>query len=264
MCLLQKKHRAGFTMIGLLVLLALILFLLGMILPFLFGIRRSAANAQSMNNLRQLGIAAHNFHDVTKQFPPTVGPLPGQPASKGTLFFYLLPYIEQNNIYQQAEGNVWKNGTYRTVIPTFLNPKDRSAPPENRFKGWLATTSYAANWMVFKLGGTGLRNITDGTSNTIMISERYQVCGDTPCAWGYSSLYPWAPLFAYYSKAKFQANPSQDDCDPALAQATDPTGIQVVLCDGSAHLVGNRISPQTWSYACDPADGNPLADDWLN
>jgi hypothetical protein len=102
----------------------------------------------------------------------------------------------------------------------------------------------------------------DGTSNTIVFAERYQMCKGNPCAWGYSSLYTWAPMFAFYTKGKFQNAPRQDDCNPALPQSADSSGIQVALGDGSARMVNESISPETWWNATDPADGNPLGSDW--
>ena len=60
-------------------------------------------------------------------------------------------------------------------------------------------------------GGTASipRTFRDGTSNTIVFAERYQMCNGTPCAWGYSSLYTWAPMFAYYTKGKFLGGPKK-------------------------------------------------------
>jgi len=152
------------------------------------------------------------------------------------------------------------------VMQVFLNPEDKSAPPNNLYKGWLATTSYAANWMVFghTAGGTASipRTFRDGTSNTIVFADRYQMCNGTPCGWGYSSLYTWAPMFAYYSKGKFQNAPTQQQCNPELPQAISSAGIQVALGDGSVRLVSANISSETWWNATDPADGNPLGPDW--
>ena len=88
------------------------------------------------------------------------------------------------------------------------------------------------------------------------------MCQGHPCAWGYSSLYYWAPMFAYYSQGKFQNMPAQEQCNPALAQSLDPAGILVGLGDGSTRLVSDNISPQTWGYACDPNDGQVFGPDW--
>jgi type II secretory pathway pseudopilin PulG len=260
---IQPAKRRGLSLISLMVVLAILGLLLAMALPVIIRVRNAATRMKSMNNVKMLGLGVHEFYDANKQFPPTVGSLPNaKPATQGSLFFYLLPYIEQNNLYAQAGGNVWKNGTYGTVIATFLSPEDKFAPPGNLYKDWLATSNYADNWLVFKDGGTRFANITDGTSNTIMLAERYQMCQGHPCAWGYSSLYYWAPMFAYYSKGKFQATPTPAECDPALAQSLDVAGIQVGMCDGSVRVISDRVSPQTWWYACGPADGQILGADF--
>jgi hypothetical protein len=113
-------------------------------------------------------------------------------------------------------------------------------------------------------GGTARipASFPDGTSNTLMFTERHQMCHGTPNGWGYSSLYYWTPMFAFYSKGKFQNVPSDAECDPALAQSSSAAGIQVALGDGSARTVSDRISPQTWYFVCDPADGNVIGPDW--
>jgi type II secretory pathway pseudopilin PulG len=253
-------------MIELLVILGILLFLLGLLIPAVQRVRSAASRSSSFNNLKQLALAMHSINDVYKKLPPVVGSFPGQDQKKGTIFFHLLPYIERQNVYQQAEGDVTNKATYGIVIPTFLNPNDKSAPPFNQYKGWLATTSYAANWMVFGHTDGGTANIPrtfrDGTSNTLVYVERYQMCNGNPCAWGYSSLYYWAPMFAFYNKGKFQNAPKQEACNPALPQATDPVGIQIALGDGSVRLVSERVSSETWWNATDPADGNALGPDW--
>jgi type II secretory pathway pseudopilin PulG len=255
--------RHGLTLIGLLVIVAILGLLLAMALPIVVRVRDAAARTESINNLKMLALAAHGYHDANRQFPPAVGSPPNaKPSTRGTLFFYLLPYFEQAALYNQADGDLAKNGTYATVIPTLLNAHDKSAPPNHQYKGWLATTNYAANWMVFGNGGKRLASIIDGTSNTFMLGERYQMCGGDPCAWGYGSLYYWAPIFAYYSKGKFQTTPTPAECDPALAQSIDPEGIHMAMCDGSVRAISDRISPQTWWFVCGPADGQVLGPDF--
>jgi len=170
--------RPGFTMIELLLILGVLLFLLGFLVPAVQRVRSAASRTQSLNNLKQLTLAVHSINDAYNKLPPVVGSFPVKNEKAGTLFFHLLPFIEQNNVYQQAKGDVNNNATYGMIIPTFLNPMDKSAPPDNRYKGWLATTSYATNWMVFGHTAGGTANIPqtflDGTSNTIVYTERYQ------------------------------------------------------------------------------------------
>jgi prepilin-type processing-associated H-X9-DG protein len=253
--------RRGLTLLQLLVLLALLLFVLGLLVPFLARARAVAARSVSVNNLKQICLASHSFHDVNRQFPPAVGSIAGQ-QTPGTAHFFLLPYLEQANLYNQAEGSVWKNRTYAVAVPVFVSPKDTSAPASNRYQGWLATTNYAANWMVFKQGGMRIANIADGTSNTLMFAERYQVCRDNPCGWAYASLYYWAPVFGYFSYGKFQAAPGPDECNPALAQSLDPDGINAGFCDGSVRHIVPTVSPQTWWYLTDPSDGMVIGNDF--
>ncbi|HMF16570.1 MAG TPA: DUF1559 domain-containing protein [Gemmataceae bacterium] len=258
----MRTKRSAFTMIEFLVILGILAFLFGLMLGFVASVGSASKQAQSINNLRQQVLALHNCHDAYKGMPPIVGAFPAQAKNQGTLFFYLLPFLEQDNLFRQAEGSVWKNGTMGKPVPIFLDGRDKSAPPGNRYKGWLATSNYAANWLIFKESGATFANITDGTSNTIALTERYQMCHGQPCAWGYSSIYTWTPMFAYYSQGKFQIAPTQEECNPALPQSMDKSGIHVALMDGSARLVGENISSETWWAACTPNGGEILGADW--
>jgi type II secretory pathway pseudopilin PulG len=259
---ITHSRGSAFTMVELLVILAILAFVLGVLFPFFMTVRSVSARQQSTNNMRQQILALHNCEAAFKGMPPIVGAFPAQNNSQGTLFFYLLPFLEQDNLYRQAEGSVWKNGTLSTPLSVFLDPRDKTAPPGNRYKGWLATSNYAANWLVFKDTGTGIAQITDGTSNTIGLTERYQMCHGAPCAWGYSSISTWTPMFAYYNQGKFQVAPNQEECNPALPQSMDRAAIQVALLDGSTRMVNEQISPETWWHACTPNGGEVLGADW--
>jgi hypothetical protein len=262
MRLSDTKYRSGFALVELLVVLALGAFLLGLLLPAVQKANEAANRTQCINHLKQLGLGLHSFHDVNKIFPPTVGPATKGAKGYGTLFFHLLPYIEQNGLYQNAQGNVWKNGTYSTPVDLFLCPSDDSPPANHRYQNWLATSNYAANWQLFGQAGIGFAQITDGTSATVMLAERYQVCKETPCAWGYPGIYYWTPMYAHYSQGRFQTTPSQTECDPALAQTPHPTGISVGMADGSARTVSPTVSPQTWWAAATPSANDVLGNDW--
>jgi type II secretory pathway pseudopilin PulG len=273
MALSQRNRRSGFTLIELLVLLALLAFLLGFLLSAVHKVRQAANRAQCQNNLKQIALATHNHHDTYQQLPPLVGSLQS-PKSVGTAFFYLLPFMEQDNLFQKAgdeKGNysVWMNNTQRNSIMLFLCPEDQSGQENGVYKNWLATSSYAANYLLFGNpakktldGKTRFSAVTDGLSNTIMYAERHQMCNGHPCAWGYAGTYYWTPMFAYYSQGRFQVTPKQADCDPALAQSAHPGVIPAGLGDGSVHMVSADVSPQTWWHACTPAGGETLGDDW--
>jgi hypothetical protein len=264
MLLSGKKNSKGFSLIELLVILAMFIFLAGLLLPAVQKGNEAANRARCTNNLRQIVLAMHQCADTYKgELPAIAGPYPKAQKNYGTILFHFLPYIEQNDLYKRSKGYVWKDRANTVMVNTFLCPSDDMEPGENQYKGSLATCNYAANWQVFGNGGARLpASFPDGTSNTIVFAERYQVCNDKPCAWGYPGVYYWAPLYAYYSHAKFQIAPSEADCNPALAQTPHPGGIVVALGDGSSRILTEAISPQTWWYANTPNGGEVLGSDW--
>jgi hypothetical protein len=259
----QSNHR-GFTLIGLLVILAMMAFFLGLLIPAIRNVREAAARTQCVNNHKQICLAVHACADSYKgNLPPTVGSFPADSKSMGTIFFYVLPYLEENELYRKAEGYCWKNATWSVSLAVLTCPSDASATPEHRFMGWLATSNYAANYLVFKQGGAHLpRTFRDGTSNTIMFAERYQMCNAQPNAWGYPAIHSWAPMFMYYNQGKFQIQPGQEHCNPTLAQSPHQGGISVGMGDGSVRFVSDSVSPETWYHACTPDGGEPLGNDF--
>lgn len=256
----RTPRRHGLSLLEIIVVLGLLLFLAAALLPFLFRIREASARTQGLNNLHQISIGWHSYHDNHRRMPPIAGVDPaGRP---GSVLFHLLPYIEQNDVHRQ--GSVWQSGAIGMPVPLFVAPADRQAPPGNKYEGAFATTNYAANWLAFRDGNRRIANFTDGTSNTIAFAERYQVCNQTPCVWGYDRVYYWAPVFAYYSQGKFQTLPKVSDCDPAVPQALEASGLQIGLGDGSARLLRHSVSPQTWHAAITPDGGEILGPDFEN
>jgi prepilin-type N-terminal cleavage/methylation domain-containing protein len=210
--------RRAFTLIELLVVIAIIGVLIALLLPAVQKVRDAANRAQSMNNLKQMGLACHGCNDVHGKLPPGVGWFPGtvavtnsKPSARGTVFFFLLPYLEQDNLYRNTADLSSNAGP--TAVPTFLAPNDPTRPPDGLLhtqpSGGVANNdvplgaiSYAANCLVF--GGDKAvamsryldvtnpdpgvddhanisvaaipRTFTDGTSNTILFMEKYAVC----------------------------------------------------------------------------------------
>src|SRR3954470_14311795 len=106
--MLRRDSRRGFTLIELLVVIAIIAILIGLLLPAAPKAREAAARSKCMNNMKQIGLAVHNFEGANGYLPPsgTWINAVGQPKIKGhSLQTYLLPYIEQQSVYSNIDLN---------------------------------------------------------------------------------------------------------------------------------------------------------------
>ncbi len=190
-------RQRGFTLIELLVVIAIIAILIGLLLPAVQKVREAAARISDANNLKQMSLALHSCNDANGKLPCTVGYFPGTgpastppPSGHGTLLYFLLPYIEQGNLYnasQFAAGNSYSAG--QTVVKSYISPGDPSMPGNDMLNGPRGATSYAANYYVFDSGndpnGSGNSSsqasipatFMDGQSNTIVFAEWYTACG---------------------------------------------------------------------------------------
>jgi prepilin-type N-terminal cleavage/methylation domain-containing protein len=219
----------GFTLIELLVVIAIIAILIALLVPAVQKVREAAARTQSANNLKQISLALHNCNDAFKKIPATDGAFPQtwngpnnvdwsgnttnphnwsqlKPAVRGPIFYYLLPYIEQNDIYKQNNADVtWNNPGANAVISTYIAPSDPTVQAGGMTTAsWTAdpitgaqsppggALSYAANNMVFlgplpngsaNAGASIPRTFRDGTSNTIVFAERYSNCSGLSHGW---------------------------------------------------------------------------------
>jgi len=125
----KQGNRKGFTLVELLVVIAIIGILVGLLLPAVQAARAAARRMQCSNNVKQIVLAGHNHESAYKALPAWVqakGAMTGasgiRPALFGSGHFLLLPYIEQNNIYQLANGISFEVRTQR--IPAFACPDD--------------------------------------------------------------------------------------------------------------------------------------------
>jgi prepilin-type N-terminal cleavage/methylation domain-containing protein len=157
----MKRLRQGFTLIELLVVIAIIAVLIGLLLPAVQKVREAAARSQCTNNMKQLGLAAHNYHDVNGFLPPSdAGPSPtsGTTNTGISAFALLLPQIEQDNAFRLVDLMVpWNhsnNANARAIaIKTFSCPSD---PVNSVPAGW-AGINYRTN------SGSGILNAQPST-----------------------------------------------------------------------------------------------------
>jgi len=194
----NRRSRTAFTLIELLVVIAIIAILIALLLPAVQQAREAARRSTCKNNLKQLGLALHNYHETHSLFPPGMiyrVVTPSTPASgRRTPFcLHLLPFIDQANIYNMYDHNQnWHdtvhdpqpagNGVRLVPIPVWQCPSDRLAiwnsNGDHSIRG-----NYGVNWGQGTFGnqikkspfrnifGARMRDITDGSSNTLAMME---------------------------------------------------------------------------------------------
>jgi type II secretory pathway pseudopilin PulG len=248
----RATKRQGFTLIQLLVVLAVLLLLLGLLIPAVQKVREANARTQSFNNLKQMGLGMHDqAASLDNLMPPSTGMFQGK---NGTWFFHILPYIEQHN--------VWKGNAVNTVVKTYISPPDASYEPG---KPW---TSYASNVSLFgvtppdKLGKFARMPASfalKGTSFTIITMERYAKAGDNVHAWADTKE---GATYLVGGKATVEFGVPPQKASNTAAHGFIPAGCAVGMGDGSARMIPPTMKVTTFQWACDPKVDTPAPADW--
>jgi len=299
-----KSGRLAFTLIELLVVIAIIAILIALLVPAVQKVREAAARTQCINNLKQLGVATHAYHDVYRHLPAFTSST-GAPTYgnyQGIILISLLPYIEQQPLYNAAianPGDTWDGNSNPlprlTQVPVYICPSDFTVSngwSQNQVGGWMAS-SYGANWCVFgpvRAGGNSdapkykLGNMIDGTSNTIGFGDVYAACtGSNGSLWAYPGIdwgWNWSPGIGmarvwgagstynagqtFWNNAVFapQFGPTIGNCGKQTAQSAHTGVINTMLMDASVRNVSSSVSLQTWGLALSPDDGIPMPANW--
>jgi prepilin-type N-terminal cleavage/methylation domain-containing protein len=198
---MTRLRRGGFTLVELLVVIAIIGILVALLLPAVQAAREAARRMQCGNNLKQIGLALHNYESAYKTFPASPGyptsETPGGRYAQAWLAWsglaYLLPFLEQGPLHNKIDfkyrwdsdqgGSVNNTVVARTRIATFVCPSDPGA--NARYTTNMSPTSYGFSagpvsvWSVGNLKKgvatynyeTRLADISDGTSNSIALAE---------------------------------------------------------------------------------------------
>jgi prepilin-type N-terminal cleavage/methylation domain-containing protein/prepilin-type processing-associated H-X9-DG protein len=290
----KGKVRTGFTLIELLVVIAIIAILIGLLVPAVQKVREAAARVQCQNNLKQWGLAMHNYHDANKQFPPAERNNPRQ-----TWVMFIWPYIEESVLSSKINMNTQQfytppctvyntmNGLCGVVLPLMTCPSDGNGANLDD-----ASQTYCrarGNYVVCfgmqyhdralpagvspgifgTINGnrstpmkTKIQAITDGTSNTLMMSEYLKAWSHDDNDWR-GDMYNddgtnhFMTINTPNSTVRDNVGWAIPTSDPLMpvsttypeqnaARSHHTGGVNVCMGDGSVHFVSDSISLTTW------------------
>jgi prepilin-type N-terminal cleavage/methylation domain-containing protein len=225
------RKRRGFTLIEMLVVIAIIVTLMGLLLPAIQKAREAANRTKCQSNLKQIGLAAQQAHDTYKRMPPLFGDYaakPGYPPpylNGASIFYHIMPFIEQKAVYDRTPPAfgypnvvVQPPGTIpasNLPVAVLVCPSDSSGAVGGLWNDGGAIvsggadwgiTNYSANYLVFGNIGAAFPlnfrgtaklpdSIPDGTSNTIFFTEKLAVCNSVPQGLTGGSLWAMPPSF---------------------------------------------------------------------
>ncbi|PQO29029.1 DUF1559 domain-containing protein [Blastopirellula marina] len=298
----MKRRSLGFTLVELLVVIAIIGVLIALLLPAVQQAREAARRIHCSNNLKQLGLAMHNYHDTYRQFPyAQYNDVRGNRnhPNRGTWYPTVLPFLEQTPLHDQLKpffgsksAPDWATLAIRsTVVSAMVCPSDPNGGKQG-IQGLQGNYVVSAGSTDFSGGGKNLNGIfyvrsandladvTDGTSNTLMIGEVLQsptvLTGpERDLTANYFNGYDMEIAFSSYQSPNTSApdvaygggcgsiprSPCVDDSGQTAvtyARSMHSGGVQFTLADASVRFISETINISTYRNLGARNDGVPL------
>ena len=287
------SNRRAFTLIELLVVIAIIAVLIALLLPAVQQAREAARRSQCKNNLKQLGLALHNYHDTLNAFPPAWA---GSTASTNYYGWsvYILPHLDQAPLYNtlNPNGAAMPAAAGNLILPlaAYMCPSDTGEVVNSAYSGY-GKNNYPINRMISTQNVVvRIRDITDGTSNTILVGERARVYATnglkSPGAiWpGFAgtistaSVHGWAcfPINTSWTGLASDYTSTGGGNDPTYTRYTWSSlhkgGAQFLMCDGAVKFLSENIDSgvnptcvaptgnRVYQNLCNYNDGNVIGD----
>jgi prepilin-type N-terminal cleavage/methylation domain-containing protein len=286
-------RRKGFSLIELLVVIAIIAALIGLLLPAVQKARESASRLACQNNLKQLALAFHHHHDLLRMFPtggwypytppnyvngkPVMGN--GQQAGWG---FQILPYVEEENLWRGGSATTAADRAVLAIstpnklffCPTRREPQtvtypDNYVPPLTGGDITHALCDYAASnkedtGVVRQFSGVRITDITDGTSNTLMLGEKrlnlaFLGQAQADDNQGYTVGFNSDTIRKTHRQPAPDYRALAGDGD-GLFGSSHPRTFNAALADGSVRSISYNISRQIFRYLGEIADGHVISD----
>jgi prepilin-type N-terminal cleavage/methylation domain-containing protein/prepilin-type processing-associated H-X9-DG protein len=242
-----RNRRHGFTLVELLVVIAIIAVLIGLLVPAVQKVRESADRVNCANNLKQMGLALHNYHNDRGRFPS---------ASLGWMND-LLPYVEQQN--HGVEVKLYEcPADPRQLVANFSSPFGSSQFGCTSYLGVTGSDKrngiFPYDFPIF-FPGTRIRDITDGTSNTLMVGERPPSPDLTRGLYGFADYYGNVLAtrnvgFVYFDCQRslpgiFSPGDINDKCASQHYWSLHFGGANWLFADGSVRFLPYSAGPMT-------------------
>jgi prepilin-type N-terminal cleavage/methylation domain-containing protein/prepilin-type processing-associated H-X9-DG protein len=292
----RSPSARGFTLIELLVVIAIIAILIGLLLPAVQKVRAAAARMKCQNNLKQIGLALHNYHGANERFPAGLNNAIGADGAaysgedRRDWVLFVLDYLEQPTIGQAVRNAPTTNALYAvsptnayatTPLAILSCPSDPNAGKQARsgqgfhtnyagcagettFNGSSTTPTFTTmNGVFYPRSTTTLTTITDGTSNTLLVSELVlspDVSGHDTRGRIWNNARSGAVIFSTLDRPNTQTPdrlthcqsittaPCQNGSDNMViyARSMHTGGVNVALADGSVRFARDGIDPTVW------------------